>query len=279
MRTIPIDVAMTQNGLCTLQPAGLSILESVDAKVLGWAARMGAAEVRLPPLVSVADLVSIDYFDNFPHLPVLVSRVADPASPAAVSGTAPPTVGRGRLVDADYALPSSACYGVYFNLRSTSGLGPTRITTRSRCFRNEASYDGLRRLWSFEMREIVYLGDAGGAAEHLATAKRLISDWCAELGLDVGWRTGSDPFFDARHPRAIAQRVAPIKEELLYKGELAIASVNAHRNFFGERCDITDEAGAPIHTSCVGFGLERWIAALLDSGRSAEEALALVRQS
>ncbi|WP_431947431.1 hypothetical protein [Micromonospora marina] len=272
--------ATSREGLATLRPGGVALVEAVDAKALTWAHDVGAEEMRFPPLVSVADLMSIDYFDNFPQLPVLVSRLAKPGGSEPGAWPEPAArVGRDELVDAEYALPSSACYSAYFDLRGAPALAPTRITTRARCYRNESRYEGLRRLWSFEMREIIYLGQADGAAEHLATFKRLLSAWCAVLGLDVAWRTAVDPFFDKRGPRALAQAIAPVKEELLYKGELAIASVNAHRNFFGERCQITDHEGAPVHTSCVGFGLERWVAALLDDGRTAEKALALLRDA
>jgi hypothetical protein len=41
-------------------------------------------------------------------------------------------------------------------------------------------------------------------------------------------------------------------------GEIAIASLNLHRNFFGERLSIAFD-GQPAFTSCVGFGLERWL--------------------
>jgi hypothetical protein len=268
--------ASSRDGLATLRPGGVAVVEAVDAMALAWARQVGAEEMRFAPLVSVADLMSIDYFDNFPHLPVLVSRLAEPGGDRAANAV---HIRRDQLLDAAYALPSSACYSAYFDLRGTPALAPRRITTRTRCYRNESSYEGLRRLWSFEMREIVYLGRAEEAAEHLVIFKRLLSSWCAAIGLQVAWRTATDPFFDQRGPRALAQVIAPVKEELLYKGELAIASVNAHRNFFGERCRITDDVGAPVHTSCVGLGLERWVAALLDDGRSAEEALALLREA
>jgi hypothetical protein len=41
--------------------------------------------------------------------------------------------------------------------------------------------------------------------------------------------------------------------------------VNTHRNFFGKRCDIRLRTGdGHAYTSCVAFGLERWLAVLAD---------------
>ena len=60
------------------------------------------------------------------------------------------------------------------------------------------------------------------------------------------------------------QQLFPVKEEFVYNGSLAIASVNFHRNFFGERLDIRTGDGAYAFSGCVAFGLERWISALGD---------------
>jgi hypothetical protein len=62
-------------------------------------------------------------------------------------------------------------------------------------------------------------------------------------------------------------------------GDLAIASVNTHRNFFGERCEIRREnSDEYAYTSCVAFGLERWLSVLLDKyDGDAQRALEAVR--
>jgi len=40
--------------------------------------------------------------------------------------------------------------------------------------------------------------------------------------------------------------------------------VNTHHTFFGERCSISLSSRGPVSTSCVGFGIERWLHALAD---------------
>ena len=45
--------------------------------------------------------------------------------------------------------------------------------------------------------------------------------------------------------------------------DLAIGSFNYHQDFFGRSFAISGKSGAPIHTSCVGFGLERVALAFL----------------
>ncbi|MEH0597207.1 hypothetical protein [Streptomyces scabiei] len=157
-----------------------------------------------------------------------------------------------------FALPSAACYAVYVDLAGTAvpAEGTTR-TTVGTCFRNENHYDGLQRLLGFSMREIVHVGPEDGAKNHLQRAKDAVLVLCAELGLDVRVEVATDPFFDKNSGKAKMQRLFPVKEEFVVEG-LAIGSVNYHRNFFGERCAI--QAGdATAHTSCLAFGLERWV--------------------
>ena len=69
-------------------------------------------------------------------------------------------------------------------------------------------------------------------------------------------------------------KLFPVKEEFVVNG-LAIGSVNYHRNFFGERCDI--KAGDDTaHTSCLAFGVERWVHTLTDRFGGADAAVAAV---
>jgi hypothetical protein len=56
------------------------------------------------------------------------------------------------------------------------------------------------------------------------------------------------------------QRLLKVKLEyqsLDYDG-LALASVNRHGSFFGERFNITNRSGEPVHTACLAAGLDRW---------------------
>jgi hypothetical protein len=58
------------------------------------------------------------------------------------------------------------------------------------------------------------------------------------------------------------QKLDPVKIEMVFNGDLAIGSVNFHRNYFGEAFRIT-RAGADAYSGCIAFGVERWIFAFL----------------
>lgn len=141
---------------------------------------------------------------------------------------------------------------------------PRYVTTVARCFRNEDQYNGLQRLWAFTMREIVCIGPRDGAESHLTRFRRLISEFGTEIGLQLQVERATDPFFDANSPGRLAQIHFPSKEEFIYDGACAVASSNYHRQFFGRRYNIHTGDAEFAFSSCVAFGLERWLHALID---------------
>lgn len=255
-----------RNGLATLGPDSMALRTALETMFIGWAAERDAPAVLYPPLVRVEDLRRVDYFINFPHLgvfasglnPSAVERHGREVANADLQVTVPP----GDLDAANYALPSATCYSVYFDLAGQVVDQTHRVTTVANCFRRENHYDDLRRLLGFTMREIVCVGEREAVLDHLSHYKRRVRDYLTALDLPVEIVAASDPFFDSRGSRALVQQLFPVKEEFVYGGSLAIASVNFHRNFFGERCDIRTSTGEPAFTGCVAFGIERWISAL-----------------
>ncbi|WP_405792659.1 hypothetical protein [Streptomyces sp. NBC_01506] len=255
----------TDNGLGVLDAEQLRLLRAFDALVLRWADTWGAPEFRFPFLMRCQDLDTFDYYDNFPHLGLTAVRL-DPHRLNALLKETPRPVGRMPaevMEPTAFALPSASCYSIYLDLAGSSlPAGGALRTTSGTCFRNEDHYQGLQRLLGFTMREIVCIGSEQAAKEHLVRAKEAVTGLCAELGLDCELEVATDPFFDKNGSKAKMQRLFPVKEEFVVNG-LAIGSVNYHRNFFGERCEI--QVGEDTaHTSCLAFGMERWVHTLTD---------------
>lgn len=252
-----------RNGLATIGPEAIVLWAELDECYLEWAAQCGAVEYRFPAALRVADLDRLDYFRNFPHLAVLASGIsAERAGEYASNGVARGSVPGTDLDPAALVLPPAACYSVYLHARGARLDAPWRVTTVAVCARREAQFDGLRRLLSFTLREIVCVGARDEVLRHLDMAKKLMTGFLRALGLPVQVVTANDPFFDQSTSRALVGRLFPVKEEVVYGNDLAIASANFHRNFFGERCDITMPDGSPAFSGCVGFGIERWVSAL-----------------
>jgi seryl-tRNA synthetase len=270
-----------RGGLATLGPAMVAIKSALDRRFVAWADEIGAVAMLYPTLMQAADLAKLDYFRNFPHLAVAASRVRPERLEAGFGeDTGLAAIPAADLTEARYVLPSAACYNVYIHLQGEVLDAPRYITTVASCYRNENHYDELQRLWNFTMREIVCLGPADAVQEHLRTFKPRILAFAAGLGLDLNVEFATDPFYQPGSSVAVMQKLFPQKEELQYQGTLAIASLNFHRNFFGERCAIRMADGEPAFTGCVAFGIERWMHALLDRfGGDAEAVLAAVERS
>jgi seryl-tRNA synthetase len=265
-------------GLVTLGPELVRLRDLLERRFLDWAAGCGAVPMIFPPLMRVEDLERFDYFRNFPQLPLLAAPVREEhlheISQRGVGGGGKAVA---QLDEAGWALPSAACYNIYLHLAGTALDGPRYVTTVATCFRNEQRYDDLRRLRGFTMREIVCVGTRDEVQAHLVAFKKRILGFAERLGLMLEVEAGTDPFYQPQQGRSLLQQLFPQKEELVHvdsQGKpLAIASLNFHRNFFGERCGIRTADGQLAFTGCVAFGLERWLHALLDRfGGDATEA-------
>ncbi|MFI6419674.1 hypothetical protein ACIBG6_20055 [Streptomyces sp. NPDC050842] len=259
-----------------LGPQATRLLKELDAVFAGWGTAAGAEEISAPPLFPVTDLEKFDVYTNFPQLAWVAGSLDltdDQHKP--VEGK----FGPGAVTEARYGLPHATCYGAYLFHEGHQVADDTLLTLVNRCFRNEDHYGGLRRLATFQMREIVALGSFDHTQQVIARFTERIQSFAAALGVALAKEPAGDPFFRNDNGRALMQKLSPVKYEFQYgDGDLAIASVNTHRNFFGERCGIRLESGEHAYTSCVAFGLERWIAVLTEHfEEDLDAALAAVR--
>jgi seryl-tRNA synthetase len=263
---MPAEEPLTiHDGLATLGPELVRIRALLEDRFLVWAADVNAEVMLFPPLLRIRDLDRLDYFRNFPHLATVISRIQpERLSDDYVTGGRIQAIPVEHLTASGYALPSAACYNVFLHLHGSQLSGPRYVTTVAACFRNEQSYDALRRLWAFTMREIVCLGSAEEVKAHLRSYKCKILEFAASIDLPLVAQAAADPFYQPSGSRATMQKLFPQKEELIYGGSVAIASINFHRNFFGERCAIRTVDRQFAFSGCVAFGIERWLHALLD---------------
>lgn len=263
------------SGLPILDQDQIRVIRRFDEVVLARADGRGCRETAYPALTPVADLERIDYFRNFPHLGLAAAALA-PASVASVplaSNGDVRHVPAAALQCAHHFLPSAACYPVYSTMRDRQIPAAHRACVLQRCFRNETHYEGLVRLWGFTMREMVVVGTRDEVLDFVGAEKRWIGRLARALGLELEVRAASDPFFDPGGTRAKMQLLFPVKEEFVFEGEVAVSSVNSHRNFFGERWNIRVADGTPAFSGCVAFGLERWLHALTQRYRGDYDAI------
>ena len=227
---------------------------AIDERVRAIGTRRGAKVMDYPALIARPVLVQAEYDQAFPHL--LLSATClhsssgvgledhEPAGPAA-----------------EWCLSPAVCYHVYAQLAGQVLGEGLAITARGRCFRSETLNEpGVRQI-EFEMREIVFIGAPAWVSASLEKAREQVEALAGELGLPGDWRPAEDPFFlpSAMH-KAVMQRLLEVKLEYQLRdpSALALASVNRHGAFFGQRFAISGPTGEPVHTGCVAIGLDRW---------------------
>lgn len=247
----------------------LDLYRRLDAAFLRLAAVERAPEALYPTLIEASHMARLDYFRSFPHMATFACNLDRDADNLGAFAKGPGVTSEGavaltRLDAVTHVLTPAACYHVYVDRAGTSVEGFEAITTRAQCFRRESHYLPLERQWSFGMREVVGLGSADDVKAFLVRGRARVSKLHDALGLTIEWTAATDPFFDmSKNPKFLAQKLDPVKTEMVFGGRLAIGSINFHRNFFGDTFGISHD-GAPAFSGCVAFGMERWIRAILE---------------
>jgi hypothetical protein len=239
----------------------LAHLARVDGLLRELAAELGAEERQYPALIARPVLEQAEYPQAFPHLLLAAAPPSRPnREPAAL-------LEPGNLASPAWCLSPAVCYHTYAELAASTLATPAVLTARGRCFRHEAEVrPGVRQI-EFEMREIVLTGPKGWVDEMAGHGRSRLEHLARSLGLPGTWEVAEDPFFlPAARGKAVLQRLLETKLEYQSSSPahagLALASVNRHGTFFGERFGIADADGRPIHTACLAVGLDRWLTCL-----------------
>lgn len=248
------------------------VRHAIDIAVSRVAAPDGMEALRFPPLLPRRHFETSGYLQSFPHLAGSVFAFdGDEAEAFELQERA------GRHEDwsgfqsmSELVLVPAACYPVYPAMAARGPLrlgGVTVDLGGAYVFRHEPSGDPAR-MQMFHQREMVRIGEP----EAVVQWRDLWRDRCLELlgglGLDVRVDVASDPFF-GRSGRLLSrsQRAQELKLEVRVPiagpEPTAVASFNHHQEHFSSSFGIGLASGGAVHTSCLGFGLERITLALL----------------
>jgi seryl-tRNA synthetase len=264
----PIEIAP---GLYGLGGEALALLHGIDARIVAWAREVGAAPRRYPTLISTASLLRTDYYATFPSQATFVALAAPAVHPDLKRAVAERGLER-ALELPPLQLRPALCYHVYEELAgSVLQAELAAYTVGGTCFRREATTAPLRRQWEFTMREVVFVGAPERLAEQRAAFRARSEELARELGLAAAVEVANDPFFGTTsRGRALYQKARQLKWELVQNlsdgTPLAIASFNLHEDYFTRGFEIHRDPGRSrfAATACNAWGLERWIAAIVD---------------
>ncbi len=261
------------NGQIGLSGDMLNIWQILDQTIVAWAEQINAREHLFPPMIAASELQKIEYFDSFPHLATFAITLK-PTTPNLCAFRDQAVLdkeGAVQLTQTDAVknvLTPAACYHFYIHYQNTALEGPLYLTTRCTCHRREEHYKPLQRQWTFNMRELVCIGTEQEVDHFLAQHQQKITNLVDQLGIQAHWQTATDPFFmPEQSEKHMAQRLFPIKQELVLENGLAIASVNRHYQHFGSHYKIRRDAQSAF-SGCVAFGLERWVYAMMQASQT-----------
>ncbi len=249
--------------------------EDVRERIAALVTRAAAAEepeqLRFPPILPRSDLERVGYLKSFPHLAGSIFAFDGTEAQAAEQYERASRHEDWSEFQAmtDLVLTPAACYPVYPAIAARGELSAGGVTIDAGgayVFRREPSGDPAR-LQMFHQREIVRIGEP-----HLVQAWRdawreRAVELLGGLGLQVKLDLATDPFF-GRSGRMLeaSQREQQLKFEVLTQiagpEPTAVASFNYHQDHFASAYGIELSGGGPVHTACLGFGLERITIAL-----------------
>lgn len=225
--------------------------------------------MRFPPIFNRAHYCKINHIHNFPDLMGSVHAFTgkDREHVELLRKFDAGEEWTTELVPSELMLVPAACYPLYPTATGTLPANGRVVDLECFVFRHEPS-DDPARMQIFRQREFVRLGNATEALHHrdawLEKGKAMLES----VGLPVQAVVANDPFFGRGGRLAKAtQREQVLKYELVVpicstEKPTAISSCNYHLDYFGHAFDIFSADGAPAHTACIGFGLERIALAL-----------------
>lgn len=258
-------------GVVGLRGVARATAQAIARNLALLAGEVTQDEWQVPAVVSFAALERAGYFASFPQWLTCASHLRDDTSLLERLATSPAaaTDAPHACAPAGAALPPAVCYHVYDALADRVLDTPALLTAQGTCWRHEGpATSALARGWAFTMREVVAVGDAAHTRALRTGLADRVQALAVILGVDARWELATDPFFaPTARGQALLQRVKGLKRELVARlpdgRDLAIASINDHETYFGERFAIALPDGSPASTSCVAFGLERWLLAFL----------------
>ena len=270
-------VGFEGEGLAVLEGVPLALFEYFDRVFDAFGAEWKPQRFRAPTLIPTHVLAKCDYFRSFPHNVTYASHL--PEEPERIEDFRKRHHDRETLderaladmVPPEACLSPAVCYHVYHaNRDRVVPPGGLVYSACGKCFRYESkNVRDLRRLWDFTMREIVFLGTREYVLAERERGIERFKGFLEEHRLAGEIRTASDPFFIA--PDAAAKTYFQLSSDTKFEialvladgARLAVGSFNYHNEFFGKAFNSRNEAGGPMFSACIAFGLERWVYAFV----------------
>jgi seryl-tRNA synthetase len=237
----------------------------------------GAKDGHFPAMIDADTLHKCGYFDSHPNAVTFLGNVIEDfdvieefrlANSCSEGAHLPP---QDHIHVDGMCLNPAACFPCYPTLTGKKFDKGECYTWMGRVFRYESrNINGLDRLYEFNVRELVFVGDEDYVRDCRRKALPIVEELANLIDIDCQVQTATDPFFaTVSAAKKFWQAAQEVKNEIKIPAlgsdgtqkMLACGSINLHGNFFGKRFGIECANGEPAQTGCVGLGIERWVLA------------------
>ena len=257
------------------EPVSLFLRFLDDALVQRFAKSFHASEEKYPNVISAGELIKTNHLSSFPeHLNFVNNirselKLLDDAAEAARSPAGLQFISADIMENPKLIHNPSTCYHCYASRAGTTVKENKVVTALASCHRYEgANHQQIGRLMEFSLREVIFLGSPNFVRETREKCLRLIQIFADEWEFGGVLRSENDPFFTSDfETKAEHQRKMKMKYE--YRASLcddneglAVMSSNLHGLTFSKTFNLEGKDW-PVHTGCIGFGLERMAIALI----------------
>jgi seryl-tRNA synthetase len=236
-----------------------------------------AKDSHFPAMIDADTLHKCGYFDSHPNAVTFVGNVIEDFDAIEEFRRANSCSEGALMPQQDHihidgmCLNPAACFPCYPTLTGQKFEEGQCYTWLGRVFRYESrNINGLDRLYEFNVRELVFVGNEEYVRDCRAKALPIVEELASFMDIDCQVQTATDPFFaTVSAAKKFWQAAQEVKNEIKIPAlgndgsqkMLACGSINLHGNFFGKRFGFTCENGEPAQTGCVGLGIERWVLA------------------
>lgn len=257
------------NGMYVWREPVSTLIRFLDAVVLKrFAAVFEAKEELYPNVIAVETLRKTNHFSSFPeHLHFVTHLESDLSKLDSFAQQSKEDTGSASLDVELMERPGlvhnpSTCYHCYAALKNTKIENDTAITAVTSCHRYEgANHHQRGRLMEFSLREVIFLGSPDYVRQTRMKTLDLMEELAKDWELAGAIQSENDPFFTSDY-EVMADHQRKMRMKYEYKAVipgddngLAIMSSNLHGLVFSKAFEIG--SNGPLHTGCLGFGLER----------------------
>lgn len=257
---------MSENAYLIFTEKDTCILNFVDQHFKRIALSLDAKEYYVPTMIHREVLEKCGYFDSYPQHLTAAAHIGKEHYTKVMESR---TVCSNQVLLEDQFLVPAVCIPLYPTFEGKT-MDNTAITFYGRAYRYEdGAFNGSTRLWEYGIREIVFIG----SPDYVNTSLKKLADetirFIDQIGLPAKLEIANDHFYPSAKNklREKLQTANQTKEELNVRingKTVSLSSYNYHGTHFSKIFHF-DNHNQTV-SGCVGYGLERWVAAINEYG-------------